>query len=140
MKEYNYEKFNSLKTEDFLKFCEDLYNCLIDSKEQYFSQDELDDFFEKNNIYYKGKYATIYKEERLFEKGYNKNTLKVLNLFFNLYDKYLQVFILNGNSLIEILPNKKVKPKKIRKKLFKLKEEKVKEIITRTITTTRLQR
>lgn len=140
MKELNFENFETLKSQKFIELCDKLYNCFVNSKEKYFSQNELDELFELEEIDYKGKYATLYNEERLFERGYNKNIINLLNVFFNLYRKNIQVFVLNGDSLIEILPGKKVKQKRIEKKIMKMKKEKLKDLITREITAPRLQR
>lgn len=140
MKEFNFEEFDSLRNERFVKFCEGLYEVLTNSEKQYFSQEELDKYLESQEIFYNGKYATVYKGERLFEKGYNKNVINLLNVFFNLYDKSLDIFILNEGSLIEIFPKKRIKEKKIIKRIMKIKPEKLKEIIDKEITQVRLQR
>ena len=140
MNNLNYENFDSLKNETFIKFCQELYECFVNYNGKYFEQEFLDNFFEQKNIDYKGKYLILFNDEILFEKGYNKNIINLLNVFFNLYRKNIQVFILNNGSLVEIIPGKKVNDKKISKQIYKMKQEKIKIIIDGKMAPIRLQR
>lgn len=140
MQELNFENFDSLKSDKFVEFCSKLYNCFINNDNKYFFQETLDNFFREQKIPFEGKYSTLIYEEKLFEKGYNKNIISLLNVFFNLYKKNLHVFILNEDSLIEIIPGKKVNQKRMTKKILKMKQKKIREIITSEMTPDRLQR
>jgi hypothetical protein len=140
MNNFDFEDFNTLRTESFVKFCDELFDCFTDTTEKYFTQEKLDDFLLKHNLYIYGKYATLYKGERMFDRGYNKNIIDLLNVFFYFYGKRLDVFILNEGSLIEIIPSKKPKSEKIFKKISKIKVDKIKTIIDKEITIPKLQR
>lgn len=140
MKDFDFENFDTLRNEKFVKLCDELYNCFADKTEQYFSQEKLDEFLLKHNLDIYGKYAVLYKEEKMFDRGYNKDIITLLNIFFNFYDKSLDIYILNEGSLIEIIPKKKPKTEKVLKKISKIKVTKIKTIIDKQITIPKLQR